>query len=760
MKSVFRALGVLAAFLLLWGGRPFASESRPASEPEPVPAAGIAIEGLSVGFDGCYKCGFLTPARLRISGGQGETVRAVLKSEDPDSAAACWEQEIPIPDTGPFSADLLFMPGRENAPLTVSLFAAGGELLDRRVFHPGGVPPALRAGEGAVQETPPLPKPVDSRRPIWLVVGGDISAVTQMLAALQLPAERVPVPVPIAKIADLPHEPESLDAVDLVILNTSDTAAFEGGEDAAGLLLEWTAQGGKTVLFGAAGPSAVLAPGGPLAALAPGTIRAEKPAELRAAPSLVRFVPHAKNLVMLGSLDSPYLKFTDLETLAPDAQSVLNEGEFPLLVRRPIGFGTLIFFAPDPQEAPLSNWNGRSGLLMKIFSSEVSRLTSQAEQTGLLRLGYSDLAGELRSALDRFRGIRPLPFSAVFALLALFAAVIGPFDWFLVHRLLRRPNATWITLPCWLLIFAASAVWLGRAFRPDEFCLNRAEITDIDAATGRARGEVWGGIYVPSDARFRITAESALADAADAESRLAWLGLTGSGLGGISSPIRFFGSPDEEYTLNGGTIRNFPVPIRSTRSIHGRWRARLKPFGARLAEHDGELTGRIVNPLPVPISGAVLFYRGKARFLGTIPPGETVLESQTPKTDEVQRLLLGSVNPFDGRFGDFPDQPVWERYSDTAADLLPILRVAAFYRLAGGRSAAGLGNETVLRLDGTDALDAGRAILWGETERENTALTVSLSDGGKGAWTAEDRGRAVRIWIPVEREEADNAEGR
>ena len=759
MKSVFHVLGVLAVILLFSGERAFASDVRPGSESVPVQAASIAIEGLSVGFDGCYKCGFLTPARLRISGGQGETVRAVLKSEDPDSALACWEKEISIPDTGSFSADLLFMPGRENTPLTVSLFAAGGELLDRRVFHSSGVPPALRTGEGAAQETPPLPKPIDSRRPIWLVVGGDLSAVTQMLAALQLPAERVPVPVPITKLTDLPNEPESLDAVDLVILNTSDAAAFEGGEDAADLLLEWTAQGGKTVLFGTADPSTVLAPGGPLAALVPGTIRPEKPAELRAAPSLVRFVPHAKNLVMLGSLDSPYLKFPYVESFAPDAQVELSEGEFPLLVRQPVGFGTLTFFAPDLLEAPLSNWNGRSGLLMKIFSSEVSRLTSQAERTGLLRLGYIDLAGQLRSALDRFGGIRALSFSAVFALLALFVAVIGPIDWFWVHHILKRPNATWITLPCWLLLFAVLAVWLGREFRPNEFRLNTAEITDIDAETGRVRGEVWGGIYAPADSCCQMTAESALGGITEIETRLAWLGLTGSGLGGISSPIRSFGSPDEEYTLNAGTIRDYPVPVRSTRSVHGRWNARIRPLSNRLIERGGELTGSILNPFDQPISGAVLFYGGRARLLGTIPPGELQLEGGAPKTDEIQRLLLGSVNPYDGRLGDFHDQPVWQRYADTTADILPILRVAAFYRLSGGRAVSGLGNETFQRLDASDALDSGRAILWGEVNRKNTTLSVRLSDN-RAACKEEGEGTAVRIWIPVEREQTDDTEGR
>ena len=760
MKSVFRALDVLAAFLLFWGEHAFTSDGKPVSGPVPVPAADIAIEGLSVGFDGCYKCGFLTPARLRISGGRGGTVRAVLKSEDPDSATACWEKEIPIPDTGSISADLLFMPGRENAPLTVSLFALSGELLDRRVFYPDGVPPALCSGEGTARKTPSFPVPIDSRRPIWLVIGGDLSAVTQMLAALQLPAERVPVPVPIAKFTDLPNEPESLDAVDLVLLNTSDTAAFVGGEKAADTLLEWTAQGGRTVLFGTAGSSPVLVSDGPLAALVPGRVRSGKPAELRAAPSLVRFVPHAKNLVMLGSLDSPYLKFPYVEPLVPDAQVELSEGEFPLLVRQPVGFGTLTFFAPDPLEAPLSNWSGRSGLLMKIFSSEVSRLTSQAERTGLLRLGYIDLAGQLRSALDRFGGIRSLSFSAVFALLSLFVAVIGPIDWFLVHHILKRPNATWITLPCWLLLFAVSAVWLSREFRPTEFQLNTAEITDIDAETGRVRGEVWGGIYAPADACCQMTAESALGGITEIETRLTWLGLTGSGLGGISSPIRSFGSPDEEYTLNAGTIRDYPIPIRSTRSIHGRWNARIRPLLNRLIERSGELTGSVVNPFDQPISGAVLFYGGKASLLGTIPPGELKLESGAPKTDEIQRLLLGSVNPYDGRLGDFQDQPVWQRYSDTTADILPILRVGAFYLLSGGRTVSGLGNETFQRLDASDALDAGRAILWGEVSRKNTTLSISLSGSRAAACEEEGQGAAVRIWIPVEREQADNTEGR
>ena len=744
MKSLFRLVFGLAALFggILWGTLSAAEMN-------------AALTGLEVGFHGCYKDGYPTPVTVRFTaeGGEGETVRVALASCDPDGTPTYRETIVAV-SRGECRADLLFAAGRESAPLTVRLYASDSDMpLAERVLKPEGLAPVLRRGESApVDEAFLFPKPIDARQPIWLVVGGKTDAAAALLSSLQLPAERTPIPVSIGALDDLPDRPGGLDAVDLVILNASDRSAFDGAEKGAAVLKEWLSLGGKTVLFGSAESLDLMAPGGVLADFVPGEVDSRHPAQLRAAPSLVRFVPKAKNLVMLGTLDSPYLTFPRLAPPSSDARVDLSEEGNILLARRPAGFGTSLFFAADPNVSPLADWNGRNGLLMKIFASEVERLTASPGQSGLMRLGYRDLAGQLRSALDRFDDIRPFPFSAVFVLMILFVAAVGPADWFVTHRILRRPNLTWATLPVWLAVFSLLAVWLGERSHPRQYRMNVAEIVDFDAETGGMRGTLWGGIYAPEDARLEVTAAAA-ADAADTETELTWFGLAGTGLGGISSPIRGFAAPSDGYTLDGATLHRFPVPIRSTRSLCASWRGEGTPAAVRLTEEDGRLNGKLINPFDEPMKDAVLIYGGHAWFTGTLPPGESELDPAAPKTDAVQRTLSGSNNPFELRGADSRISPDRERYSDTSADPAAILRVAAFYRLAGGRAALGLGNEGMTRLDATDALDAGRALLLAEVDAGKTSLSVS-SDRGEIPLSGRRRALA-RVWIPVDRIEKE-----
>ena len=73
--------------------------------------------------------------------------------------------------------------------------------------------------------------------------------------------------------------------------------------------------------------------------------------------------------------------------------------------------------------------------------------------------------------------------------------LLGPVDWFLCHRVLRRPAATWATLPVWLAAIGGAAWWAaggGEVAGP-----SRVEIVDLDAATGRVRGAAWATVPRP-----------------------------------------------------------------------------------------------------------------------------------------------------------------------------------------------------------------------------------------------------------------------
>ena len=186
MKSLFRLLLGLTVFLGAVSPSAFPNEG-----------TNVALTGFSVGFQGCYKDGCLTPAAVRFTsgGGDAETVRVVLESCDPDGTPTCWETAVPVSE-GECRADLLFMPGREGAPLTVRLFADDSPVpADERVLKPEEpAPPLLRERADPTGEAFLFPKPVDARQPIWLVVGGKSDAAAGLLSSLHLAADRADPP--------------------------------------------------------------------------------------------------------------------------------------------------------------------------------------------------------------------------------------------------------------------------------------------------------------------------------------------------------------------------------------------------------------------------------------------------------------------------------------------------------------------------------------------------------------------------------------
>ena len=67
-----------------------------------------------------------------------------------------------------------------------------------------------------------------------------------------------------------------------------------------------------------------------------------------------------------------------------------------------------------------------------------------------------DLAESLNQTLDDFQGVTPIPFAAVAAMILGYIVLIGPGDYFLVKKLLKRMELTWITFPLWVILVSAA----------------------------------------------------------------------------------------------------------------------------------------------------------------------------------------------------------------------------------------------------------------------------------------------------------------
>ena len=63
------------------------------------------------------------------------------------------------------------------------------------------------------------------------------------------------------------------------------------------------------------------------------------------------------------------------------------------------------------------------------------------------RYGYTDLSGQLRSSLDKFTGVKVIPFALVAMMIVGYILLIGPGDYFLLKKVFRRMEWTWFTFP-------------------------------------------------------------------------------------------------------------------------------------------------------------------------------------------------------------------------------------------------------------------------------------------------------------------------
>src|SRR5690606_12861597 len=82
-------------------------------------------------------------------------------------------------------------------------------------------------------------------------------------------------------------------------------------------------------------------------------------------------------------------------------------------------------------------------------------------------VGYTDLIGQLRAALDQFPAVRLVPFSLVALLIAIYILLIGPLDYLLLRRWGGRFTWTWLTWSMAVIAFCGLAYGLDFWWKGD-----------------------------------------------------------------------------------------------------------------------------------------------------------------------------------------------------------------------------------------------------------------------------------------------------
>jgi hypothetical protein len=733
-KSRFHALRVASiVFLAVIASAVYPGSARAAD------STAVTIADIRVGFAGHYKLGCWTPVELLLSAG-GRDVRGDLEVVVPDGDGVptrVVERGVAIKANEKTWSRVYAKFGRPHAAVTVTFRSTDGANIAERTFSGDEVPVALGAGSksGAAK--------------LVLELGSQLD----LGSSIRFSDEGEPEETAVAYVDDpaqLPDRWDGYDGVDLVVLTTSKPKFYRRlSAPVLDALDRWLHLGGRMVIsVGKNGPE-LLPAGMPLSRIAPG--RFVKTISTRRFAALESFA--GTDISVGNDADRPGLQIAMLTNVRGRVEA--SEGsppdEAPLVIRSIVGFGETTFVTADLDEPALSRWKARPEFIAALLGKRsAGALSPAAEVKGQgTHYGYDDMIGQLRAALNQFPDVRFVPFWLIATLAGGYILLLFPLDYLLGRRrhgpetgpnsvqhgpetghndgsaargTLGRSATTalpawpWVRFVALVALVSLGACLFGLRWKGDRLQGNQADVIDIDVASGLARGQSWFGLYSPSSQRFTVALHPIWSGphGEPVETQLSWLGLPGSGLGGMNAPATEMPLFREPYDLSDttGVASGVPLATWSSKCFSGRWTApNCRLISADLHENvDRQLAGSIRLADGVQggfkLTRCALFYDRWAYpidALSAVDPIDVArLESRTAETLLTERHLVSESdqsNPYD-RAG---------------LDRARVLQIMMFYKIAGGRKYTGLLNRYEHELDFSDLLapGLGRAVLVG-----------------------------------------------
>ncbi len=550
---------ILLVVVLAWS---MTSESY-AQEPE--------VTGMRIGFADNYKLGCWAPLEVELTGGaksQLGIVTVTVPDGDgvPTIVASPENRPIALEPGKKTTVRLYVRVGQSSSSLQVKFIDDEGQLAASRVFHAGPI-----AQEGTL----PAGLPATNRLLVEFgpTIGlGDLTANENSDELTQTRIARVDNAV------DLPTEWYGYEGVDTVVLTTSRPdlyRTFTQNPARVEALRHWVEMGGKLVIFCGAEADELLVEGGALAELLPGKFT--ETVVIEQSQTIEAFSGAEESITPTRRVDFRVPLFADLRGKVL-ASAKRGQTEVPLVIRSSIGFGELTFIGLDFDKPPLADWAGRQSFLAKALNLN-KEVNSQQQNAGVAEVSSDDLITQVRNTLDAsFVGVGVVPFALVAVLVVGYILLIGPGDYFLVHKVFKRPEMTWISFPIAVVAVSAAAYGFAHWQKGDQLRVNQVEIVDLDVRSGLTRGTVWTHFFTPEVAKFDLSLETALLNekpVADSTELVAWLGQPGYGLGGMQNSSGQTGMFDRGYAFNTALDKmlGLPVQLWSTKTITARWSA-------------------------------------------------------------------------------------------------------------------------------------------------------------------------------------------
>jgi hypothetical protein len=675
----------------------------------PVCNAAVSIERVDVGFERACRAGDWTPlvVAVAVDGSAPESVLVETVSTDADGTL--------VRRTSPPLK--LQRVGSEHVVRTVFQSGRAASGMTVRLLDPSGTTLA----ETRLPDGTPLLSTLSKDAVLWVVA----DEFAKPVADDGSPVVPLPETVVSASLGtSLPSDPLAFDSVDVLMIRGD----FDASADEADGLRRWVAGGGHLAI--GLGRFTDEFRRGELAKWMP--VEVGETTQLRDLSALENFPRSAR--IRIARLDGGDSRFPQgLDT--------------PLTATAAYGFGRVTLFAMDLDTQPFATWSGLADLLGARLLDDASRATRTSTRT---TPGVSDLSTQLIRSEDAFPGVVPRSVGVVLLLLLLLAVVVGPLDYLLVHRVLRRPLLTWLTLP---VIVALVSTWLYRSASASNGIVSQfreLHIVDVEAETGTVRGRTDVAVYAADSLRVDLDvtpfsgSEWGATPGDTPATRLAWLAPPEETLGGTyreASGSLFH--PEYRIAPPSAIAQGLgvPMPVWSGRHFAATWQrsaAQSLVVPSLVSAGRGRLDGSIRHRLAGPLTNILLAFEDHAYVSEDGVewyPGDPLpsLTSQFRRQDLSGMLTRQTTTQVERKPGEGGESYVVTEssYNPAGTDLAEIVTMLTFHAAAGGRGYTGLTNTERASDDLSLHLKSGRAVLLAQLSSPASAVAVADADGTK-----------------------------
>lgn len=592
---------------------------------------------------GCSRNGAWAPVAVTLRGGKEGNPQGVykLRVETTDLEEIAYQTTAAVPA---LAADTLrtvtayIVPVGDGSTFRLSLEGADGKAVRSLQPQPRDAGRDLVVGHEDV---------------LFFGIGGGLSGMKRTGEKLDRPPEgKEADPDQVRRqyafaddVAALPDRWIGYDAVDVVVLGTGKRdfvlqLAQDGESARRNALLEWVRRGGQLVMSCGRNKQEVAQL---LARMPLLDVKVTGSEVMATLPVVSNQWSERINLAPLQQVEVATL------TAGQGVNVLVREARKPVIVQSARGLGRVVLVAFDLDAPPFSTWDGQDAFWARLRKEVAPYIPGRARgkpaaadgQPGPQR-GFGDeqkydYRADLKRLLETFEEAPTISFTWVALFLLGYILLVGPLDYFILKKLFKRLELTWVTFPLTVLVVSVAAYCTAYAMKGDDLRINKIDVVDVDLnEPGQVYGTSWFTLFSPRVATYTVGIEPAgdwAAPVPEGGPKPVMTLLEGGDRAFRAGSQDLFRRPYLYADDESGLVR-VPIPVWATRSFSANWHAPVKPktppvgftddVGPLRLSRDGQaLVGRLTNNLPVKLTGVTLIFRDRCYSLDALEPGES-----------------------------------------------------------------------------------------------------------------------------------------